>query len=138
MLAVLIVGLPGSGKTYLAKTEYEPKGYRLVDDPREISAIKIEIAIAKAHCYNGIVIADPNLTLPGNLDKAKEFLKSFGCSSISTIYFENDWRKADRNVIRRNQIECDRGILNVEFYSKLYKIPDGIQARKIFQPIDQN
>lgn len=132
LTAILIVGLPGSGKTYLAEHEYVPRGYRLIDDPKHAADIRDGIAMARYEGASGIVITDPNLTQPGNVDRAVKQLNDLGCA-VTTMYFENDWRKAERNLLWREQEEVGRGRINVKHFSQMYVIPEGLAPIPIYQ-----
>ena len=134
MMAILIVGLPGSGKTYLAEHEYVSVGYHLIDDPKKPSDIQDGIAMAHYEGSVGVVVTDPNLTQPGNVNRAIKKLHNLGCSAVSVMYFENDWRKAERNLLWREQETLEhRGFINVRHFSQLYIIPEGLAPIPIYQ-----
>lgn len=113
---VLIIGLPASGKTYLAKNKYVPLGYRLIDDPKELPVLN------KKEDY---VICDPWLCDPSIRSC---FYLLYGDFEVEEIYFENDHEKCRKNIAERND---GRKIGNLNHFK--YQIPEGIKPLKIWQ-----
>lgn len=110
--AVLIVGLPGSGKTTLAKTKYVPQGYTLIDDP--VNLLSVEEVLTEK-----VVITDPYFVLTDAREAAKKFFEEKGYE-VEFIYFANEIATAEKNCLSR---EDDRGEINVRMFSKFYTIP---------------
>jgi len=112
---ILIIGLPGSGKTYLAKARYEHLGYELVDEPKDLPDLSPE---------KDYVICDPHLCDPRTRELCRNILKDF---EIEEIYFENDPQKCQNNINNRE------GGRKVTLKAFNYEIPKGIKPLKIWQ-----
>ena len=110
--AVLIVGLPGSGKTTLALNKYVPQGYTLIDDPMNRESIEAALT-------DKVVVTDPYFVLTDARKAAKEFFEEKGYE-VEFIYFSNDLLAAEKNCLNR---EDNRGDINVRMFSKFYLIP---------------
>ena len=130
MKAVLLIGLPGSGKTYVAQRDYVSQGYVSVDDPTDLSEIRAGIAEAQAKGV-GIVVCDPHLTRADTRAIALQVFPALGCTETECLYFENDPNKAAKNLIHRNDV---RGYINVHAFSRFYEIPEGVVPLEIWQP----
>ena len=108
---VIILGLPGSGKTTLAKTKYS--NYKLIDD------ITINYNINYYDPNDKIVITCP---IAGTKSK-KEILRKlklwFGKSYITFIVYENNYEQCIKNIESRND---GRNISykTLQFLSKRY------------------
>lgn len=114
---LLIVGLPGSGKTHLARNKYVPMGYTLIDDPKKQPDFK------ESAKY---VICDPWLCCP----KIREiFYSKFSHFRIEAIFFENDVDKCLRNIQFRND---GREIKTLKHFR--YEIPKNQKTLSIWQP----
>lgn len=118
---VLIIGLPGSGKTHLALNEYVPQGYTLIDDPKDLNEVKELLALGKR-----LVITDPHLCNPQNRNNAIKFFVKNDCV-IELIFFEKDKEACLTNIIRRND---GRIIYNLDVFQ--YEIPSGFPTRKVY------
>lgn len=122
----LIIGLPGSGKTYFAKTKY-PK-FTLIDDP---GANKDALLLMMYHLNVtkwDLVVTDPILCAEKDRNKAIELFISKGYE-VECVYFENDPQKCRKNLVYRND---GRNISSFTCFS--YKIPDNVETIKIWQP----
>lgn len=109
-----IVGLPGSGKTYLATQLLKPYSI-IIDD-----IVSIE-ELPKDGLYNLIIINDPYFCLSSTRNMAEEvLLRKYG--NINWIFFENNKEKALKNVKFRNDGRKVKGL--IEFLSQNYFIPD--------------
>ncbi len=120
---ILIVGKPGSGKTYLANTRYVPKGYILIDDP--IFDLEIRLFLSK---NINLVITDPWLCLEKNRESAIKFFNQYNYN-INWIFFENNDEKCFKNLVHRDD---GRKIKNLDVFN--YTIPEGIKPLEIWQP----
>jgi len=139
----LIVGLPGSGKTHLAIDQYFTKDYAVIfiDDPKVVEDITDSLKRAETHGNTqDIVVCDPNLVFPGNVEKATALFNKFGYSVDEVIYFENDPEKAEFNC-RRREAFLDkykpiekRGPINILHFSQNYVIPKDVIPRPIYCP----
>lgn len=128
MKAVLIVGLPGSGKTYTAVNEYVPQGFVLVDDPRTRAEFEFALLLGK-----DLVITHPHLTRPENRPEVEQSLLAAGFE-IEWVFFENDPVKAQANVDRREITDPRPLPTNVASFSRFYTIPEGVEPRPIWTP----
>lgn len=89
---LLIVGLPGSGKTYYSQ---ELEGI-IFDDFNDLSLLTEEL-------QGKVVIIDPNFCCDSALEGAKVILnKKYPDCKIDVVYFENDLKACWENVQRRN------------------------------------
>ena len=116
--AILIVGLPGSGKTFLGK-RFESKGFYLIDDPKDLEFLRCG--------KDKIVIADPHLCCERNRILAIDRLKSLGYH-VKVLYFENRPDKCKKLITRRN----DGRIVN-GFASFDYVVPKGVKVISIYE-----
>jgi hypothetical protein len=134
MKIVLLIGLPGSGKTYLG-TQMKKDGFAFVDDASRDDH-KRELAHL-SECFRtnrdkmDLVIADPLLCYPRTFNMAMTKLSEWfpGCE-VECIYFENDLDKCMRNVERRNDGRLVDDL--VWTLSKAYKIPEGVTSVPIW------
>ena len=119
----MIIGLPGSGKTYLANKEYVPLGYTLIDDPKDKTEAK-QLALRKID----LVICDPFLCDPKVRKSCVDFFLKEGYE-IEYIYFENNPKCAADWIEFRNQTEYRN--ISKETAVWNYQIPEGVTPRKI-------
>jgi predicted kinase len=123
---VFVVGLPGSGKTHLAKQMSETQGLVLLDDLNSLDNL-FGVLASQDSC----VITDPNLCDPSIRAKAVQVIKSkFDDVQLEWIFFENSPEKCRKNIQYRNDGR------NVEAtllrFTKVYDIPEGHVAREIW------
>ena len=84
---IILVGLPGSGKSRMAKQINIDNGnkYKVIDDPK---SLENDI---KQFINKDLIITDPALCFESNREKAEEFFKEFAPDAkIDWIYFENN------------------------------------------------
>ena len=96
MLIIFIIGLPGSGKSYLLKQF--PSDFYIVDDPKTLNDF------VPTHGQNKIVIAHPHLCSSLALDDLQSYLRSYYSENISfiTLYFNSN---PEQCVINSNSEE---------------------------------
>lgn len=112
----LIIGLPGSGKTYLANTM---SGY-IIDDIKSIDQLINT---------DNIIIADVNFCNDRTLQSAISMLKSrYPSHKMQCIYFENAPDKCRKNIAHRNDGRNVEGTVNR--FEKIYNPP--LDARIIW------
>jgi hypothetical protein len=121
--------LPASGKSYLGnQIEHE----LFIDDISVNGGLE---------CLNGlddyeeeIIISDVFLCLQKNREKATEIItKLYPKATIEWIFFENNPDKCFKNLEKRKKSGDNRKVSNmISMMSKLYTIPDGIEAREIY------
>jgi ABC-type glutathione transport system ATPase component len=125
----LIVGLCGSGKTYLAniikKFSQQFRPTVLFDDIKKDDFEKVKVAVKQ---NKDIIITDPWLCYPKELSKAKEMLEKLG--TIDIIYFENDPEACLENIKRRNDGRKVEGFN--KHATKYYTVPSGIISCKVY------
>ena len=128
MEVILLIGLPGSGKTWTAHNVYAPKGYMVVDDPKSIHTVREVLSNAKATGAPGVVVADPHLTSPTALSKALEFFQGQG-ATVTCVWFENDLAAAAKNIQHR----ADGRQINLRAFAHGYQVPEGVTPTKIWR-----
>jgi len=119
--AILIIGLPGSGKTHLAKTKYVPDGYVLLDDP---SVLPVMDKIL----FKNIVVTDPHLCKENIRKNCIQFFEDVGYT-VECIFFENNPTKCRKLIELRND-----GRVIGDFKAYNYTIPDGVEVLEIYEP----
>ena len=122
---ILVIGLPGSGKSYLLAHVPEPEDI-ILDDFNDMTSLPATIPegsrlyIASLHLC---VSWESSISvLQGRYEKC----------SISTIFFENAPEKAIRNVHSRN----DGRVISdayIRWISRNYKIPPDQEIWKIYE-----
>lgn len=125
MQIILIVGLPGAGKTTVAMglyyaTEVETQ---VVDDIRDLHQLP-----NPGEC-DFLIITDPHLCAESTQYGAAQILEAKypGCH-IAWHFFENNPAKCFRNVEWRNAIYKEKRIISkasLEALSKHYSVPHG-------------
>jgi len=127
--ATLIIGLPGSGKSFLAK-DLQAKSIDitvLIDDP-------VELDLSELDNVDDLIITDPHLCNKEIRYNAIIFLELLGYK-VECIYFENDVEKCVKNIAYRN----DGRIISAEgMKSFFYEIPEGVKTLKIWQSPSNN
>lgn len=130
----LIVGLPGSGKTYLAQ-EYVARGYVLFDDPKTGDHNHRDAILAAVRLGQDVVVCDPHLCVQTVQQAAGTLLRVLG-ADIEWVYFENDPVTCARNIRYRNdgRVVSD----SLRMLSRHYHIPAGVVPRAVWQsPTDE-
>lgn len=118
----LIIGLPGSGKTHFARQ----LGVLMIDDITDLSELP-------DRGVGDFAITDPHFCKPRTLANAVRTIASnYPDHHIVQHWFENDARKALRNVAYRNDGRVVRGL--VLALSSVYKPPS--DAMRIWQGDD--
>jgi hypothetical protein len=94
----LVVGGPGSGKTYFARLLQKSIGGYLIDDIRSLDELDL---IPPEEIY--VYITDPNFCLEEVRQKTEQVLKvRFLNCQIYWLFFENDPEQCRANVKLRN------------------------------------
>ena len=94
--AILIIGLPGSGKTFLIKEKFSNGDYVVIDDPKDSLLISDMISVGR-----DLVIADAHLCDKLVRNSALCSLSAAGYE-VSEIFFDNDPEKCKANIAFRN------------------------------------
>ena len=109
----ILVGLPGSGKTYYGKNLAKSKPNSiLIDDPKALDSIFNALV-----SYENVIIADPNLCRPEYRNTAEKILSP----NITWVFWENNPKKAWENVKNRDERIISESY--VKMLSKVYKPP---------------
>lgn len=118
---LFIVGLPGSGKTYLGSKLAEERQAIFIDDPKRFDNVD-----------QNIVVADPNLCREEVRKNAKEIVESFGFS-VEWLFFENDPAQCKKNAEARSLAGDDRKVNgSILLFSKVYFIPNGEKTIPVY------
>lgn len=119
MKITLIIGLPGSGKSFYAKQNYE----NVVDDP--ISNEQLEGWV------EDFCIAHPQFCNKFSLTSLEKFLKiEYPNCLIKKIYFENNKHQCSINASKR----LNKKVINyIKQLSKQYKIPENVTPLKVWK-----
>ena len=114
MQIILIIGLPGSGKTYLAN---QLSGV-IIDDIISIDQLP--------DIVDKLIITDVNFCDASILEQAKEILrKCYKDVEIKCIYFENNATAARKNIKRRNDGRNVEG--TIRRFESIYKPPNNVK-----------
>ena len=125
MRITLIVGLPGSGKTYLAN-KLALERTTVIDDITSCEQLP--------ESPKELIITDVNFCDAKILETAKYRLKDmYPNAEFDIIYFENDAKKARLNVLYRNDGRNVEG--TISRFERIYSPPtDGLfPPREIWQ-----
>lgn len=124
---MIIVGLPGSGKTWLAQHEFVTQGFHLLDDVCFLERSRLEEQLQQ---HTKIVLTDPTLLSQHNRELLSSILTAAGFLRQHWIFFENDWQSCRTNLAARSD---SRGHISVDLLSRIYHIPDNSEIRKVFK-----
>lgn len=127
-----IVGLPGSGKTTLAKKLALEKDALLFDDIGfESQRSQFEACLLENS--KNIVVVDVYFCLAAVRKLALETITSLNSAvEIEWIYFENNYDACLKNIQNRNDGRNVKPTL--ERLTQKYQIPEWVKAIPIFQP----
>ena len=134
---ICIIGLPGSGKTFLAERLLKSYGedWQVWDDPgcKNVDAMLEQIKLGK-----NIIITDPHLCVLRNRDNAITLLQKTGVqiTNIFFIFFENNPNMCIKNVSLRND---ERDVINtIKLYTELYVPPLGCLSVWDWSGVEKN
>ena len=136
MRITYIIGLPGSGKTFLANELNRTENNYIIDDPKSFTKDILPYLDGR-----DLIITDPILCIPKIRKKSwivitqGLFENNIDQKNITAqyIYFENDIDKCKKNVKRRKKEGDNRDVeISIELLSELYEIPYGINSMDIW------
>jgi RNase adaptor protein for sRNA GlmZ degradation len=113
---IIIIGLPGSGKTYLSKS-YEQDDFLIFDD--FLSNFYDGVLINFIKNKKKVVLNDPRLCNIKNFERIVNIIKQH-TEQFKLILFKNDQENCIKNVKSRNHHE--RFINDIINYSKVYDL----------------
>ena len=132
---ILIVGLPGSGKSNLAKQINKDNDgkYKIINDPKEFEEIK-------SHIFEDLIVTDPHLIFENNRKMAINKIKELNPDcKIEWIFFENDPEQCliNSNIRNRSNAISLKPIKKVDSFiknfSEFYTIPRGSFVVKVWK-----
>lgn len=123
MEVILLVGMPGSGKTHYGNELVKETGYLFLDDLKDK-----ELFVAALKARKSVVVADPWLCLPDILDSALK-ISRVHTEAIQVIYWKNDLQQCLRNVETRN--DGRKVDVMLKHLAKTYSPPES--AREVWK-----
>lgn len=124
---IWIHGLPGSGKTYLAKQISKDGDYSILDDIIDISLIEEEMNKGR-----DIILSSPYFESFTGMPFESRLRKILNSSDydVEELWFENDPEKCIENVKSRkdHKIKPNNLFTEIKMFSSRYKIPEGARA----------
>lgn len=111
MKAIVVVGLPGSGKTTFCNEFIKSNDYVFIDEPKNKNFIE-------KYKNSNLIIASPWFCSINNRKQIKTDLEEFNYT-VSFIYFEKNYNKA--------KINCEKRLnkkINLDFWFNFYE-PEG-------------
>jgi predicted kinase len=127
---VFLVGLPGSGKTFIGKQIEEQSGGLFLDD---ICWTCGKDRLKELFTSQMVIVADPSLCRSENRFFAEKMVKEYhtGCE-VEWIFFENDPEKCWNNIQQRSD---GRKVskYSLSNMSKRYKIPENVSCVQVWQ-----
>lgn len=141
---IFIIGLPGSGKTYLIENEYSSPEWICYDDYRA-NSIENNGEFTKSRHYpfliyelvkgnKNIIISDiafcDNLILEDAKKNINYWKTNFSIDiTIECIYFENNPDQCIKNINKNKE----KRIEMVKSFKDKYCIPEGVNVKKIWK-----
>lgn len=100
---ILIVGLPGSGKTHLGEQLIQQYPSSIFIDDISVMVDSLTVLNDAIQSYDTIIISDTQCCIPEMLKQAKEYLeKTYPDISKMVLFFENNPKQCIQNVQLRN------------------------------------
>lgn len=126
---VMIVGLPGSGKTHYGRRLAEENDYTLIDDPDDFAEVERVLYSSD----KGVVVTDPRLCWTDYRKLAEEeLIRLDPAISIEWVFFANDPEQCLENCYTRaDGRKVDKFI---EYASMNYVIPPSAFVRPVYKP----
>ena len=122
---IVIVGLPGSGKTTLAyQLAKEIVTAVVIDDTK--TKKEIESLLSE----ETVILTSPLFCKKKSQDRLAEDLQSLGITQVEWIFFENEPSQCKKNASRREEKNVTQSI---NYLSKCYHIPEGVVTRPVFK-----
>lgn len=123
---ILIVGLPGSGKTHLGRKLAIEKNSVLIDDPSDWD---YDVLRHVKNLEPVLVVTDPQLCITKARKTAEDRFMSLGYT-VSWIFFDNDPAACLANAKRRPDKKVNE---DIKWFSKQYKIPKGVEVLPVWR-----
>lgn len=134
MKITVLVGLPGSGKSYLANQLIEDREDVIFLDDISILGIDELKKTIEVHGWADIIISDVFLCREKERSIAERWFKKNASNyEVEWIYFENAANKCYANVQRRNANgDCRKVGELIRDLAKEYVIPEGVEVKAVF------
>lgn len=139
---IFLVGLCGSGKSYLWKTHFKSSGAELIEGIKHQEDtmgenITWEPIFEKLRNGKTCVIDDTTLCLRAYQEHCLKMIERLQDIEKEWIFFENNVNKANANLDRHERQNDGRNVPTMKHrnqeLSANYYIPDGYEIREIWQ-----
>lgn len=126
--AIIIVGLPGSGKTHLAQQKLaENPSFKLFDD---LDQSRFGELLDAMDWHKDVIITGPHL-IKADAQKVCQELMSGSGYEMEWIFFENDPGQCLINIMRRDDGRKVEG--TIQHFSGIYTYPEGAVVLPVYR-----
>lgn len=115
--AIVVVGIPGSGKTTYCNNFIKNNDFVFIDEPKSEKEFQ--------NIEKNLIIASPFFCSLKNRNEIKLHLEKYGYD-VSFLFFEKNLEKAKINCDKRPNKK-----ININFWFNYYEIDDNIEVIEI-------